>query len=94
MKNVLRVAAGLALTMSLAGGSVTNAESVQNEIPLFKMYDTEEGTYLLDPAAETENVIFVDKEEAIEWEVYEIHHGTKVTGLFDEEGWELEGIKK
>lgn len=94
MKKSVKASLALVLALGVAGCS-NEAKAVENnEIQLFKMYDTEKGTYLLDPKAEYENVILVDKELAVEWEVYGIHHGTEVTGVFDEEGWELLDIKK
>ena len=101
MKKVAKVVAGLALTMSLVGcGSTAEPEKTvakvpeDNKIQIFKMYDTEEGTYMLDPEAEFENVIFVERPEAEDMGIYGMHHGTEVTGVFDKEGWELSYIKK
>lgn len=91
MNKAASIVASLVLSVSILTGASANEPTV--EISLFKMYDTTEGTYLLDPTSEYENVIFVDKEQAIKWGVYDMHHGTKVTGIFDETGWELHGIK-
>ena len=91
MKNVAKVVTGLALTLALVG---CTQEEKSNEIELFKMYDSQQGTFLLDPKAEEENVILVEPQEAKYWGVDDLHHGTKVIGIFDEEGWELLGIKE
>ena len=91
MKKVASIVAALTLSVGILTGA--SAKETTVEISLFKMYDTTEGTYLLDPSSDYENVIFVDKEQAIKWGVYKIHHGTKVIGVFDETGWELSDIK-
>lgn len=91
MKKLISIGAALALSIGILLGA--SAKEPQVEIGLFKMYSTNEGTYLLDPNADYENVIFVDKAHAIKWGVYDMHHGTKIIGIFDETGWELEGIK-
>lgn len=66
------------------------------EIELFYMYDVEHGTYWLDPMTEEENVIWVDDESLEAWGISkrDLHHGNKFMGLFDSEGWELEGLKE
>lgn len=68
-------------------------EDAQKVIKLFVMYSNDEATYLLDPSAEFENVIYVDKANAIEWGIYNLHHGTKINGIFDKTGWDLLGVK-
>lgn len=73
---------------------VKTKEGAPNVIKLFVMYSNDEGTYLLDPSAEFENVIYVDKVTAIKYGIYDLHHGTKVNGIFDKTDWDLLGIKK
>lgn len=94
MRNRFRKSAVVLLAVVALAGCSNDAQGKETEIELFKMYDNAEGTYLLDPKAEVENVILVEKEQADEWSLDELHHGTKVTGIFDEEGWELLEIKE
>lgn len=63
------------------------------ELDIFFMYENKKGGYFLEPKAEFENVIFIDKKEMENMNMdKDIHHGTKFTGVFDSEGWELIGI--
>lgn len=95
MKNRFRKSAVAVLAVVALAGCSNDAQGKgAKEIELFKMYNDSKGTYLLDPEAEHENVILVEKEQAAEWKLDELHHGTKVTGIFDEEGWELLEIKE
>lgn len=67
-----------------------------NQIELYYMYTNEDGTFLLDGNADTENVIYVSHDDMVEWigsdYVNELHHGNKLIGTFDDDGWELVGL--
>lgn len=72
---------------------VVNSDTVQLDV--FFMYGNENGTYWLEPSAEYENVVWIGYEDLKEWniEFKSLHHGNKLIGTFDNEGWELFGLE-
>lgn len=63
------------------------------ELEIFYMYSNKEGSYFLEPTAEFENVIFIDKQSMDNMHMGKnIHHGAKFIGVFDSTGWDLLGI--
>lgn len=81
----------IGLVLSLGLGFTPQANQ---QLDIYYMYQDEYGMYFLDPEAEYENVIFVEYYDTSRWGIpADIHHGTKLVGIFDKEGWELLGIQ-
>lgn len=73
-------------------------EVVENEnieLDVFFMYGNEIGTYWLEPTADYENVVFVGYDALEKWNIDmdDLHHGKRLIGTFDNEGWELLGLE-
>jgi hypothetical protein len=62
------------------------------EIQLIEVTDA--GYYFYEPTAEFEPRIFVSLADVEKWELKDIQIGASVIGLFDSEGWTLEGVKR
>jgi len=73
--------------------SLTNGLD-SNQTTLFYMYSNKNGHYFLDPLAEYENVILVEKADMPKLES-KLHHGKKFIGTFtDSDLWELVGLQE
>lgn len=71
--------------------SLTNGLE-SNQTTLFYMYSNDNGHFFIDPLAEVENVIFVEKYDIPQLKG-KLHHGKRFIGTFvDESLWELEGL--
>lgn len=66
----------------------------QTELTIQLIEVTEEGYYFLEPTAEFEPRIFVSLEDVAKWELKDLNVGASVIGLFDAQGWTLEGVKR
>jgi len=70
------------------------APSAQMELEIQLIEVTDAGYYFLEPTAEFEPRIFVSLADVEKWELKDIQIGASVIGLFDSEGWTLEGVKR
>lgn len=79
--------------------SLTNGLD-SNQTTLFYMYSNKEGHYFLDPLADTENVIYVGRNDYLIDDNFTIdtktlHHGKRFVGTFDDNSlWELIEIQE
>ncbi|MGG0667693.1 hypothetical protein ABE073_04105 [Lederbergia citrisecunda] len=94
IKSIMMVAM-LALGGYADSMNESNSKVDGMEIDIFYMYSVDDGSYWLDPTTDTENVIWIDDESLVEWNVNkeELHHGNRMVGMFDKTGWELLGMK-
>jgi hypothetical protein len=70
------------------------APSAQQELEIQLIEVTDKGYYFYEPTAEFEPRILVPMADVEKWELKDIQIGASVIGLFDSEGWTLEGIKR
>jgi hypothetical protein len=65
----------------------------ENTLKMELVEINEKGYYFHEPLAEFEDIILVPHKDIVKWGKQDLQLGDKVTGVFDNEGWELHYIK-
>lgn len=73
---------------------VFNLPDPQMELEMQLVEVTDEAFYFYEPTAEFEPRIYVSLEDVAKWELKDLNVGASVVGVFDSEGWELQGVKR
>jgi hypothetical protein len=74
--------------------SLPEPQPAQTELEIQLIEVTDAGYYFLEPTAEFEPRILVPMADVEKWELKDIQVGASVIGLFDAQGWTLEGVKR